>query len=498
MQTSWPTDDRQVRAKAEPHLNGWAARLLGNPNRVRCRAEYLNPESDEVLNTRDVRLSELKLSPLDVLCAVQGEEALQLSEIEQRLVYDLIRTRPAGIPVDARVRLDFERSTNWAVDDVSFAEFFEMNNAVARLLTGARAVDDRDLSLPEDSGSGNLDTAELQARADAVVKAFQEVHDRLIHLPEMPGTTDLEALREVLLHAAHLGIPGAVPLSAEGDTPTDRETLLTQAGSIAKEAGRRLQKIQDAEAGFNRNGASAEGLRDHDLARLRGILGPGFRVLPRVRTGNASELAKAFDASDRVQDNHPLAVVTWFQRTARVRDGAARLDAALMYTEALGYNAAFDFRVGQLPHQEGDRWVALPLVSGKPLEGGRLSLVAHMPGGLDPDKPIAGLLIDEWVEVVPNAEETTGVAFNFDEPGAEAPQAVLLAVPPGNSERWDVASLEAILRETLELARLRTVDPEALAEGGELDEFLPLLYIAIDPSGETGSTDFRRAAAPPS
>jgi hypothetical protein len=35
----------------------------------------------------------------------------------------------------------------------------------------------------------------------------------------------------------------------------------------------------------------------------------------------------------------------------------------------------------------------------------------HSTAGVNPALPLAGLLIDEWVEIVPSAKETTGVAF---------------------------------------------------------------------------------------
>jgi hypothetical protein len=74
--------------------------------------------------------------------------------------------------------------------------------------------------------------------------------------------------------------------------------------------------------------------------------------------------------------------------------------------------------------------------------------------------PVGGLVIDEWNEVVPSARETTGLVFNYDEPDARAPHAILLAVSPDVSKPWDIDTLEAVLLETLELAKLRLVDQD--------------------------------------
>jgi hypothetical protein len=109
---------------------------------------------------------------------------------------------------------------------------------------------------------------------------------------------------------------------------------------------------------------------------------------------------------------------------------------------------------------------------------------------------LAGLLVDEWVEVIPGEEETTGLVFHFDAPGTQPPQALLLAVPPDESRPWDLADLADAVLDTLELARLRAVDPDALAAVVGPSDLLPAIYLARNPAGDTVSTDFTQAGAP--
>ena len=99
---------------------------------------------------------------------------------------------------------------------------------------------------------------------------------------------------------------------------------------------------------------------------------------------------------------------------------------------------------------------------------------------------LAGLLVDEWAEVVPSASETTGVAFRYDPPESMAPQAILLAVPPVLDEPWTVGRLNQVLVETLELAHLRAVPPEAL---GPARQYLPAAVLAFNAEGDAPSTD---------
>jgi hypothetical protein len=210
-----------------------------------------------------------------------------------------------------------------------------------------------------------------------------------------------------------------------------------------------------------------------------------------------TELSKAFGRSDSFLGNDPLAPVTWLQRTARVRAGVSRLDASMLYAEAIGGRARLaSLSVGQLPFDETDRWVALKLDGGGSVPGGRLSLVVHLPlGDKRPrfDGPMAGLLIDEWVEVVPGQSETTGLAFHFDQPDARAPQSILLAVAPDDRRPvWDLDTLAALLRETFDLAQMRAADPVALADAGL--SLPPAVWFAEQDVAEPGQSDLARAA----
>src|SRR5207247_6902183 len=152
------------------------------------------------------------------------------------------------------------------------------------------------------------------------------------------------------------------------------------------------------------------------------------------------------------------------------------------YGAALG-RAGLDFDVAQLPHGPSEHWVGLAPLTGR-VPGGRLSLVAKRSAGFDAAESLAGLSIDDWVEVVPSEVEDTGVTFHFDASGSEAPQAWLIAVHPdplpgadASARHWTLETVEAILRETLELAELRAVDEDALRGTGP---FLPAAYFAAN------------------
>jgi hypothetical protein len=484
---AWPPPAHPLRANAEPHLNAWAAKLLGDPTRVRCEVERLEPATGAVLDSRELRLDQLGLAPLDFIYAVEGGQGGQLAEIEQRILHAIMR-RPDGFAPGALLRVSPSRQPDWAAGDIGYGEFNTLLRAARKLIAGARAIDADDLNLPEQSANFSVDVAELEQRAADAEQGLRQTQNDFQPPLAAPDTAALDVVRELIMRAASFGMPGAVPLSAAGELPADRQALLAQAASIQKEQAQRATQLAALASGFDAGTGTLESRRDYALARLRTVLGKAFVVLPRFTAANAAELEQALANSTNIQDGDALAAATWFLRMARVREGVARLNATLQYAEALSTGERLKLTIAQLPYSASDRWVGSPLKAGQQLPGGKLSLVVQSAAPLDVRQPLVGLLIDEWVEVVPSPTETTGIALQYDQPNAAPPQTILLAVPPEIEAPWTIWSLQQVLLETLDLARIRAVDPDAL---GEVGHFLPALYLACNTINDGAvSTDF--------
>jgi hypothetical protein len=456
--TSWPTDATQVRAKVEPALEAWAANLLGPASRVRIRVR-----SGTTLSTSD--LSVLKLSALDALALAPAGGPAAATEIEQALI-----ARLGG-------ELVSDRDPAWTADQLSLAEFLELARAVRELLEGARPLDARDLAQPGPTTDPGIDAADLAARAAIATRALADARTEL-SAALAGGTPD--ALSAALARAAKLGVTAPPEAGRAALTELDRRAAAAAAATT-------------------------------DPARVAAVLGDGFRLLPRVTAAAAAEFVGSLADSATLQVGDPLASVTWLQRAAQVRDGAARLETALMYGEATAGGQPLRLRVAQLPRRAGDRWVGLPATAQQPIGSGRLSLVVQSATGAPPaaGAPVAGLVVDEWTEVVPEPTQVTGLSLHVDQPDARAPQAILLAVAPTEAHLWSLSALEATVLETLELARLRLIDGEALAAVPttppppgppplQLGQYLPAIYLASAPASDTVTTDLGRVAAPAS
>jgi hypothetical protein len=326
------------------------------------------------------------------------------------------------------------------------------------------------------------DAAELDARAQAAQETLAAALKALQSRLSTPAGADLSPLRTAIVTLSRFGIAGSAPLVG-----ADAEALAAQGAAVAREAAQRIERAKTATA-------------PADL--MRALFGDAFLALPRFTLTNASELAQSLAATSALQGGGNMAVYPWFQQMQRVREPLSRLSASLHAAEAVGAGARVQLTVAQLPHVTGDRWVGLPADPAQEMPAGRLSLIIHADAALDLSKPLTGVLIDEWVEVVPSATETTAITFQHDAPDSRAPQCMLLAVPEVPGQPWTGASLHRLLLDTLATAQARAVDAEALDTavlnpvGGahavaEIAHFLPALHFAVNVDGDAVAPDFR-------
>jgi hypothetical protein len=462
--TGWGSTPR---GQAAPRLAAFAASFLGPPARVSARAQIVGPDG-AIISTIAMTLGDLGLGPLDVI-------ALSPSEIDARLTRQAWSRRPLSAPAGSKVALVLARDPAWPIDRLSIDELMTVAASCRALITGARAATAADLTSPDQTVDPAIDTDELQTRADQAGVALNAARTHF---------GDGTAAEAALLGAAQFGVVGAVP-------SIDPTAWPAQAEQARAELDARAARLTKHEAGFTRTGAAAAVLRDHDVARLKIIFGAGFPVAACLKAAFAGTLAPLFARSDALLGARQLEPVTWLTRAAHVRAGAARLAEAMVHAEALSSSAPLTPVVAQLPVVANDVWAGLSLPAGA-RAADRLSLVAV--GATAGAR--AALVIDEWSETIPNATETTGVAFHVDDPTACAPQAILVGVQPDTSAEWTLPSVESTLLDAIEMAHLRAVDPDTL---GDIGHFLPALLFAVnigDGPPDTISSDLTDAALP--
>jgi hypothetical protein len=485
---------RRIRAG---QLDNFLGRLMGNVSSVKATVTY-KTASNATQNVEvflgpqtDPQKKFLAVRPIDVVALARAATRPNEGSLLDRRIRDAALSGVSGFK-DVTIAYD--------PGALTFPQVLEMARAIGTAFAGSRPLIPDDLLLPgESSGDAPLVPGEgAQALLDSANAARtrmdqdnQELKDAvqvLFEDLEEDGDLDDPALVDDLrdaLAAAAAYAPTAFPDPA--DTP---QQLVTAGNEIAAELDRRSTA---AKAALDAVGGSSSEVSRTAIAALQSIFGRDFITTAAFTTKNQQELKLSLD-SDLLGPTNKHAPAQMLEQMARVRDNLSRVRRVALYAEALATERP-GLKLMQLPFVKGELWAG-PRKGATPPERGRVSFAMLVPTGaavMDPTGLTEGLMIDEWVELVPAEKEETGVAFHYDNPGAEAPQAVLVAVPPKANGKWTFAQLLATVDETFDLARIRVVEREQLPS----EQALPVTYISHNLDNAVPSTDFARLANDP-
>ena len=473
---AWNSAPTRARALGEPWLDAWLSQILPDPSLLSCSCSVSH--HDETLGDQrvTVQISQLGLAPLDCIAMAEGStNESQRSEIEYRILY------VAGIPPTADPNSITITYTPTDADTLSIPDLLYLWKTLRLLIFGARPMTPQDFVLPAKKvadGDGSIKLADLQARAKAALKKMEK--DLADLSDSVSGASHPEKLPERLWTCSFYGVPGSVPFS---NTPGDAR-LARQAAQISSALADRYTKAASL---VNNPTATAADLK----SALAQMFGKEFMVLPpfTLSSSNLQAVQNAFQQSDALVASDPVAPMRWLTQLSYVRPAIARLDAAFAAAEICGESSVTlpALKLGQLPVQANDRWLGLPWTPDKPPSNGRLAFACFTVGEPTAQTSFAGLLVDEWLDRIPLPEEKAALAFHYDEPSASPPHALLLGVCPDQRKYWDDDLVSALLEETLELAKIRTVDLHSIQQVGQI---LPALYFPLNLRGAAPSAHF--------
>jgi hypothetical protein len=499
----WSRSMNNPRAKAEPDLNSWLAKVLGNPSKVVCKVIYKIASSSSSPNpspsrppppsssssstatttataattkTGYVTLQDLELCPLDFLELSIAPAEHQQSEIDTRIDHFVSSSNPNKKDLEIVYAVPPDELKN---DQVSFADALEFARKIRRFISSARKIMPEDLILPEETlGEGDSSAITKEVEVDLVNRIARIESELSTTISSLSTASTQSTLVQALKKASLFGVLGAFPDSLIGTSGGEKADYLQylkgKADFTKTELEKRLERSTKLQ--YERTGYAAK--IEIATAKAKEIFGSSFVVLPKfsLPSSKSIELNNSLGSSTNLLGGDEDAPVPWFQQAAKVRPLLSNYEDAMAFSEALKTDI-LRFKVAQIPFEQTDRWVALPFdkknIANKKLTSGKLSFVISPYGSADFAGKISGLFIDDWIEFIPDDDETTGVTFHFDVPNSEAPQALLLAVPPGKGPTWELDDVIAVVNETLDLAKIRAVDLEMV---DAVAQFLPALY----------------------
>lgn len=237
-------------------------------------------------------------------------------------------------------------------------------------------------------------------------------------------------------------------------------------------------------------------LDEHDLAasadkRLKllsaagqQLFGNDFKLVPKFefKAAQKAETQQCYDTQEQLLSyqtdikESDFPIDDWLYGISRVREKFASWENLVVLSEQMK-NTTLELTPIQFPYKAQDSWLALEYPSDYEIESDKLLYTAYF-RVFNSNNKQCGLLIDEFTEIIPARAETTGITFQYDQPNAEPPQAMLLALPSTLTGAWKWGDLVDVLHEALDLAKLRAIEPEHI-EQTPYGQFLPATVSAV-------------------
>ncbi|NOQ62929.1 MAG: hypothetical protein GQ582_00270 [Methyloprofundus sp.] len=458
-QSAWH-DMPNLRRIAEPRIDAWFESMLGSPKRYIFSVHtFIDKEHSKEISIPLTELIEHGSSASDIVYGLLAGSSAHGSEFAHRIA--LLAAKHLEVEQLLRIEIRDAAPKSASQSSLGFAALKFLCAELRRLLDKTRPMTGVDLSPPEAPNAGAVHLQELKQRIE---RLMQQLNDYAKQISQ--GLEQGADVRFIIEQVFALGLVDNDLLDSNAEqsikqTATDlinhieqlNHTLTTRLQHIEKEPNAHLQSLVDS---------------------LKQVFLNKINIVPLVLADNAASLDLSLKSA-QLPKAGSAELQDWLLRAALTRDGADRLQRILSAQSALHIAGADKNQLiaVQMPFNAEDAWLGGDL-NNAAMPSASASLVALNFNNTGFSDGIAALMIDEWGEVIPAESETAALAFHHNSSNTEAPNALLLAVHPGDKEHWDVDTLEAIINESLNLAKIRAVDLESLKWIARL---IPALYL---------------------
>lgn len=449
------------KSKAEPSLNHWIAAQIGDPEKVAWKVQFGETESS-------MNLLDLGMQPLDLVMLITTGGDESQSELQARCITHL---HANGALPDDDIQIKFNESAG--AEDLSFGEIVSLIQHLGKVIGSSRPADARDYRIAEDEANfgptaPGIDTEELMSRMSAAVVDYQALLDSLSPFEGSKTSYSVGEKKlavDSLVALTQVGFAGFYPINLEEDVLAMAQRIISAKARMVENIGFAQSKFAELELEIDQ-GKWLSFLTDFSSK----FFGSGFKMIPKTSISNETDISGQLGMSwaESPLRHHPESLMEdWWSSISLVRNRLSYLETVSMVGEVLHGNA-IGLKPVQLPWDmnnlpplsERDYWLGAEFPSDHNPDGDKLSLLIFGQEHLQSQS--CGLILDEWMEIIPDAKETTGIAFHFNQPDSRAPQSLLLAVPPEKRGTWDFEELGLCVEEAFNLAKLRAVEPDQI------------------------------------
>ena len=528
------------RSLAEPGLNEWLESMIGDPRNIVCEVCQLDDELE--INSRSITLARLKLNAIDIVFMAGEDMQSAAKELEFHIEHAYRKLETVLDNTILKIKFSPENLTK---NNRPLISVLPLLRNLRLCLGTARAASAKDFQPQTKSVNQQpdlafqWDAAELETRVTkannslqsllntvlgkvpngrqpkdennpanfrALIEAYHNNGSSLAYLKKIELTKGsskalIRFLRQIYLYGVKVNYPFGIDVKNKNQETELLVQFLSAVATVQKKTSNATKLLIDAQSSEKIN-VKVNRLKEAGKA----VLGDDFTIIPLFKYSNGNDIKSSLTQNAhndllrfaRVQEgtNDELVMESWLASMGTVRKNIKFFNDARIISEAQGNNE-IEFMPCQLPFKELDPWYAVefPAIDERTGEAydikddticiGMSGDAARRTNALQ-----SAIVIDDWTEFVPNSKEISGIAFNYNQPNASAPNTMLLAVEPTGAKNWNWDEIMGVIDNTLIRAKSRAVEPAHLLEDPVLDTLSPMTVASFDLNQSNVSLDF--------
>ncbi|MFK7757897.1 MAG: hypothetical protein AB8B53_13285 [Flavobacteriales bacterium] len=467
-----------ILADLNPSINQWLQSVLVPSANTKILVRYdfdsgtLDEDNQPILTSTEqvISVDDLNIQPIDLISILENDPSKGNYVLDCIIHHHIYLMEPGAINLE----IDHSDTSTSNGTDVSLCMLIDYYQNLWNMIAQSEATKaaefyhDASKEIDETNRS-NFDLVELRARFDSVLASLVSLDSEITTLlaGNDNGLTQA-AVFGVAKNLASLGIPNL--LKKKTYSSIEVNDLKDQIAAVQLILQERISRANDqlTELDSESNLDVRYGLIQE---LVKNTIGNGAKIFPKCSLYPPNN-EPAFDPTINETDG----IEGWLDSLEPVRSKMSMLSNCQLYGSSLEVIGDLDVKMFQLPQNTDDVYQFKKWDDSEndqvTTQGERVSIGMINSNSLTNTSGFTSLLIDEWNEFIPTPGETGAVSFNYDSPNAEAPQALILAVPPGDSRKWNSNDVLHTILETIDMSKYRGLRSDILYEDPELAQLL--------------------------
>lgn len=483
----------------EPNTNQWIEKQTGPMSNIQFGVE-ITTESEKT--DRFISLDDLEIAPIEYLFLSNNLDLFKrFLEYQIRHKYGYLQEH---------LSIDFGMKNYEESNKISIKEHEFLLNQMRSLLSSVRPLNAKDFSFTpqeEDRITENYDLKDLKKRFETLFEFIRNLNDELFiqlnslkNNPNPLTSNEIHKITGLLLKSFRIGISSSLSglptmffnriISEEQQLENDLVLIQTLESTFNIVH----QKVEKATAFLQLLDKEKTLLFPDFEAAFQDALQNDFKISARFKLDSIPEedwtmLQHQLQTDFSYKNAQALDLEEWLAEIAKVRASMGNLHRTRMASEWAGMKQS-SLKTLQFPFTTKDHfWLGREVPNEDYVDDKDSLIMLNAPTSYtNPELYMCGFVIDQWMELIPYRQQQGGMVFNYDQPNAEAPQVILLALPATirlksrksknvEAKNWHLDELISILNDTKEMAENRAVEPDHIYDNHALSKVLPLLKI---------------------